>query len=62
MSKSAQKQREDYLKIIKGVLEDECPPGYDAHRDPLADSYSLADSVNKLGLALRNAVALLEEV
>lgn len=56
-----QKDRERLLKTIKVVLEDEFPPGYNARRDDLADKLELANSVNRLGLALRDAVNLLEE-
>jgi hypothetical protein len=48
------------LAEIKQVLEDEFPEYYDAHRDQLAEEYSLRDSVNHLGRALRAAVALID--
>lgn len=47
------------LKRLNGLLEDYCPPNYDAHRDPLADKWDHEEAVNKLGAGLRDALQLL---
>lgn len=49
------------VKKLRETLDDQFPPGYNAHNDRFADEYEHREAVNVLGRALREAVELLEK-
>lgn len=58
-TKRATEDQAARLQRLEGVLLNEYPPGYDAHRDVLMDDHEARASVNRLGAALREALELL---